>query len=68
MAIKACPFCGSSNCGMIQPPAGANFVLNYVTSKEDGKLGGMPVVVYGCQDCKCIWMASGAFAGQDNDN
>ena len=53
---------------MIQPPAGANFVLNYVTSEEDGKLGGMPVVVYGCQDCKCIWMASGAFAGQDNDN
>ena len=59
---KKCPFCGSTNYGKLVPPMGDSFAIGYA-SKKDGLLdAGMPVDLYGCANCHCVWMASDSFA------
>ncbi|WP_314737103.1 hypothetical protein [Limosilactobacillus urinaemulieris] len=65
MLENKCPFCGSKNYGRIQPPVGDGFVISCASQKDGILDAGMPVVLYGCKDCNCIWMASNAFGDHE---
>jgi len=56
-----CPFCSGPNIGKVTPPVGTtSYILTTVDTTQTppafNPTSGLPVDLYGCSDCKCIYL------------
>lgn len=70
MLLIKCPFCGLQTCGPIVPPTGTSYVLTTVDESVNppsfNPASGLPVKVYGCTNCKKIYLECPSITLQDN--